>query len=141
MKIFLSMLLVLYFSGCASRGVTEVDANALNYELNYEIGTIEYMKPVVVKDNGNGTFIGAISGVVLGSMVGRGNGNALATLVGGLGGAYVGNEINKANALELGVVLDSGRRVVVITKGKNFSNGERVRIVKRNGRIYSVEAL
>ncbi|WP_297440335.1 glycine zipper 2TM domain-containing protein [Sulfurimonas sp.] len=135
------MLLVLYFSGCASRGVTEVDANALNYELNYEIGTIEYMKPVVVKDNGNGTFIGAISGVVLGSMVGRGNGNALATLVGGLGGAYVGNEINKANALELGVVLDSGRRVVVITKGKNFSNGERVRIVKRNGRIYSVEAL
>lgn len=137
-----SLLLVLLsfiVAGCATRGVNEVDPSAVNYELNYEVGTIENIKPVVIKDNGTGTFVGAISGVVLGSLVGKGRGNTLATLVGGLGGAYAGNQIAKANALELSVLLESGRRVVVIAKGTNFYVGQRVRIVKRNGRVYSVE--
>ena len=143
MKKFLVTVLVgsLFLSGCATRGVNEVDPSAVNYELSYQVGTIESVKPVVIKDNGTGTFIGAISGIVLGSMIGKGRGNALATLAGGLGGAYAGNQLGKANALELSVLLDDGRRVVVIAKGKDFYKGERVRIVKRNGRVYSVEAL
>ena len=141
MKKFLVTVLVgsLFFSGCAARGVNEVDPSAVNYELTYQVGTIESVKPVVIKDNGTGTFVGAISGVVLGSLVGKGRGNALATLVGGLGGAYAGNQLGKANALELSVLLDDGRRIVVIAKGKDFYKGERIRIVKRNGRVYSVE--
>lgn len=141
MKKFLMSVLVgsLFFSGCATRGVNEVDPDAVNYELSYQVGTIESVKPVVIKDNGTGTFIGAISGIVLGSMVGKGKGNTLATLAGGLGGAYAGNQLGKANALELSVLLDDGRRIVVIAKGKDFYKGERVRIVKHNGRVYSVE--
>ena len=141
MKKFLVSVLVgsLFFSGCAAHGVNEVDSSAVNYELTYQVGTIESVKPVVIKDNGTGTFVGAISGVVLGSLVGKGRGNALATLVGGLGGAYAGNQLGKANALELSVLLDDGRRIVVIAKGKDFYKGERIRIVKRNGRVYSVE--
>ena len=139
-KVFLLLVLLSFIvAGCATRGVNEVDPSAVNYELNYEVGTIENIKPVVIKDNGTGTFVGAISGVVLGSLVGKGRGNTLATLVGGLGGAYAGNQIAKANALELSVLLESGRRVVVIAKGTNFYVGQRVRIVKRNGRVYSVE--
>jgi len=140
-KILVSILVAsLFLSGCAARGVNEVDPSAVNYELNYEVGTVESLRPVVIKDNGTGTFIGAITGAILGSLVGKGRGNTLATLGGGLGGAYAGNQVGKANALELSVLLNDGRRIVVIAKGKNFYKGERVRVVKHNGRVYSVEA-
>ena len=138
-KILFILLTGLLLAGCATRGVNEVDSNAVNYELTYQVGTIESIKPVVIKDNGAGTFIGAISGLVLGSMIGKGRGSTLATLAGGLGGAYAGNQLNKANALELSVLLDDGRRVVVIAKGKTFYKGQKIRIVKHNGRVYSVE--
>lgn len=142
MKKFLITVLVgsLFLSGCATRGVNEVDPSAVNYELSYQVGTVESMKPVVIKDNGTGTFLGAITGTILGSLVGQGGGNTLATLAGGLGGAYAGNQVGKANALELSVLLDDGRRIIVIAKGKDFYKGQRIRIVKRDGRVYSVEA-
>lgn len=142
MKRFLVSVLVgsLFLNGCAARGVNEIDPSAVNYELTYQVGTVESLRPVVIKDNGTGTFIGAITGAVLGSLVGKGRGNTLATLAGGLGGAYAGDQVGKANALELSVLLDDGRRIVVIAKGKNFYKGERVRVVKHNGRVYSVEA-
>jgi len=142
MKNFLVTVLVgsLFLGGCAARGVNEVDPNAVNYELSYQVGTIESIKPVVIKDNGTGTFVGALTGAVLGSLVGKGRGNTLATLGGGLGGAYAGNQLGKANALELSVLLEDGRRIVVIAKGKNFYKGQRIRVVKHAGRVYSVEA-
>ena len=142
MKNFLVTILVgsLFLSGCATRGVNnEVDPSAVNYELSYQVGTIESVKPVVIKDNGTGTFVGAITGAILGSLVGKGKGSTLATLAGGLGGAYAGNQLGKANALELSVLLDDGRRIVVIAKGKDFYKGQRIRVVKHEGRVYSVE--
>ena len=142
MKKFVTSVLVgsLFFGGCATRGVDEISPNAVNYELSYQVGTIQNVRPVVIKDDGVGTFVGALTGTVLGSLVGRGAGNTLATLAGGLGGAYAGSEVAKANAQELSVALDDGRNVIVIAKGKNFYKGERVRIVKHNGRVYNVEA-
>ncbi len=134
------VFLALIFVGCAQRGVQEVDASSTRYVLSYETGTIESIKPVVIKDNGTGTFIGGLVGMVVGSTIGRGNGSALAALAGGLGGAYVGNQIGKANAQELTVMLDSqNRSIVVIVKGKKHFVGEHIRIVKRGGRISSVE--
>ncbi len=134
------VFLALIFVGCAQRGVQEVDASSTRYVLNYETGTIESIKPVVIKDNGAGTFIGGLVGMVVGSTIGRGNGSALAALAGGLGGAYVGNQIGKANAQELTVMLDSqNRSIVAIVKGKKYFVGEHIRIVKRGGRITSVE--
>ena len=142
MKIFLSITLLtsLFFSGCATRGLQEMDADSVNYEMSYQVGIVKRIKPVVIKDNGTGTFLGAITGAVLGSLIGKGRGNTLATLGGGLGGAYAGNQLNKANAQELSVALNSGRNVVVIAKGKSFYVGQRVRVVKHDGQVYSVEA-
>lgn len=142
MKKFLVAVLAgsLFFSGCATRGLQEMDANSVNYEMSYQVGIVKHIKPVVVKDNGAGTFIGAITGAILGSLIGKGKGSTLATLGGGLGGAYVGNQIGKANAQELSVALNNGGNVVVLAKGKIFHVGQQVRIVKHNGRVYSVEA-
>ncbi len=139
-KIFIFAAAIV-LSGCAQRGAIEVGPNATNYIMNFETGKVIAIRPVVIKDNGAGTFIGAITGAVLGSMIGRGNGTTLATLAGGLGGAYAGNQLGKANAQELTIKLTkNGTDVVTVVKGQEFYVGERVRIVKKYGRrISSVE--
>ncbi len=136
----LSIVFILIFAGCANQGVQEVSSNATSQILRYESGLIVSIKPVAIKDNGTGTFIGSLIGAVVGSTVGRGRGSVLASLAGGIGGAYVGNQVAKANAQELTVQLDnSGEDVVVVTKGIKHYVGEHVRIVKNGNRVVSVE--
>jgi len=139
-KIFLVSLatIVLVFSGCTATNAPEYDGNTYQEIKTYEIGKVESVRPVVISDNGTGTFIGAIVGTVLGSIIGEGNGNALATLAGGLGGAYAGSQAGKANASELSVRLDNGEHVVVVVKGKKFLVGDRVKIIKDGNRVDQV---
>lgn len=131
--------IIMMFSGCTQSGVPLVDSDASKYELMSQSGVITDVRAVVVKDEGNGGLIGGIVGVVLGSTVGSGRGSILTTLGGGLIGAYAGNEIGKSNAQELSVTLDNRQEVVVVSKGTAFGIGQRVKIVKRNGRIYNIE--
>ena len=78
---------------------------------------------------------------MLGSVLGRGRGNTLATLAGGLSGAYVGNQVGKANTQELTVSLDNGQNIVVIAKGARFHTGEHIRIIKRGNKVVNIESL
>ncbi|MGZ5208581.1 MAG: glycine zipper 2TM domain-containing protein [Sulfuricurvum sp.] len=142
MKLILAAVsssLVMILSGCAQSGVPQVDADAARYEMISQSGVITDVRAVVVKDEGGGGLIGTIVGGVLGSTMGGGRGTVLTTLGGGLIGMYAGNEIGKSNAQELSVALDNKQEVVVVSKGTQFSIGQRVKIVKRNGRIYNVE--
>lgn len=131
---------IIMLSGCTQSGVPLVDAEASKYELISQSGVITDVRAVVVKDEGGGGFFGAVIGAVLGSTMGSGRGTVLTTLGGGLIGAYAGNEIGKSNAQELSVTLDNRQEVVVVSKGTQFNRGQRVKIVKRNGRIYNVES-
>lgn len=143
MKLILAAVsssLIMMLSGCAQSGVPQVDADASRYEMISQSGVITDVRAVVVKDEGGGGLIGTIVGGVLGSTMGGGRGTVLTTLGGGLIGMYAGNEIGKSNAQELSVTLDNKQEVVVVSKGTQFSLGQRVKIVKRNGRIYNVEA-
>ncbi len=140
MKIFriLILAMLIAFSGCAQKGAIEVDSAATNYIMHFETGKITAIRLVVIKDNGAGTFIGAITGAILGSMIGRGNGSTLASLAGGLGGAYAGHQLAKTNAQELTIRLDkNNNEVVTIVKGQEFYIGERVRIIKKYGTTVS----
>ena len=139
--ILISIVVFFSISGCAKPGLQEVDAGATKQVLYSQSGTIESIRPVAIKDNGTGTFIGAITGTVLGSLLGHGRGSTLATLAGGLSGTYVGNQVGKSNAQELTVTLDNGNSIIVIAKGNRFHRGQRIRIVKRGGRVVNVEAL
>jgi len=134
-----SSSIIMMLSGCAQSGVPVVDADASRYEMTSQSGVITDVRAVVVKDEGSGGLIGAIVGGVLGSTMGGGKGSVLTTLGGGLIGAYAGNEIGKSNAQELSVTLDAKQDIVVISKETHFTVGQRVKIVKRNGRIYNVE--
>ncbi|WP_292661950.1 glycine zipper 2TM domain-containing protein [Nitratifractor sp.] len=126
-------------SGCATQGLPTVDSSATQQVATYDVGTVQSIRYVAIKDNGAGTLVGAAIGAVLGHMVGHGHGKELATLGGGLAGAYVGNQAAAANAQELTVRLSNGKRVVVISKGVQFQVGQRVRIVRQGGHVVSVE--
>ncbi|WP_457743534.1 glycine zipper 2TM domain-containing protein [Sulfurimonas sp.] len=121
---------LLMISGCASSSGPEYSGATYQQIKTFEIGIVQNVRPVVISDNGTGTFVGAIVGTVLGSVIGKGSGNTLATLAGGLGGAYAGSQATKANASELSVKLNDGRDVVVVVKGKRFLVGDKVEIVK-----------
>ena len=139
MSVILSSSMVLMLAGCAQiGGIPEVDSAASKYVLTSQSGMVTDVRAVVVKDEGGGGFLGAIVGGVLGSTLGAGNGKTLATLGGGLIGMYAGNEIGKSNAQELSVKADDGQEAVVISKGTAFVVGQRVKIIKRDGRFYSV---
>jgi outer membrane lipoprotein SlyB len=139
MSVILSSSVVLMLAGCAQTGgIPEVDSAASKYVLTSQSGMVTDVRAVVVKDEGGGGFLGAIVGGVLGSTLGAGNGKTLATLGGGLIGMYAGNEIGKSNAQELSVKADDGQEAVVISKGTAFVVGQRVKIIKRDGRFYSV---
>jgi len=139
--IYISLTAVMLLSGCATNNGPEYDGSSYRQIKTYEIGTVQNVRPVVVSDDGAGTFIGAIVGTVLGSMAGQGRGNVLATLAGGLGGAYAGNQIGKANASELSVRLDNGSNIVVVVKGNAYRSGDRVKIIKNNGKVDQVYIL
>lgn len=139
MSVILSSSMVLMLVGCAQTGgIPEVDAAAARQILTSQSGIITDARAVVVKDEGGGGFLGAIVGGVLGSTMGGGRGSVLTTLGGGLLGAYAGNEIGKSNAQELSVTLDTREEIVVVSKGTQFGIGQRVKIIKRDGRFYSV---
>ncbi len=129
----------LILSGCASQGLPTVDSSATGQVATADVGTVQSIRYVAVKDNGVGALIGAATGAVLGNMVGRGHGRDLATLGGGLAGAYVGSQVAQANAQELTVRLNNGKRIVVIAKGTQFQVGQRVRIVRSGSQVVSVE--
>jgi outer membrane lipoprotein SlyB len=137
----ISFMALFMLSGCATSEGPEYDGASYQEIKTYEIGTVEGVRHVVISDNGTGTFVGALVGGVLGSTVGEGRGSVLASLAGGLGGAYVGSQVNKANAQELSVKLDNGQDIIVVAKGKHFSVGDRVKIIKEGNRVDQVYKL
>ena len=141
-KLVYTLLVILVtFSGCASSGTPEYDANSYNEIKSVQTGVVIQSKPVIIKDDGSGKILGAIVGAVLGSTMGRGNGKTLTTLGGGLAGGYAGTQIGKANAEELTVELHNGEVIVVVAKVKGIEAGDRVRIIKDGNKVASVNKI
>jgi outer membrane lipoprotein SlyB len=95
-----------------------------------------------VKQEGDGTGLGAIGGGVLGGLlgnqIGNGRGRTLGAVVGAVGGAYAGNEVEKnvrsSNHFEITVRLDNGNtRVFKEAQRPSWQRGDRVRI--ENGQL------
>ena len=142
-KYFLSLAIIgMFLSGCTQMyNSNEVSIADTNEILTYKTGIVEDVKKVVLKDDGSGVMVGAMSGTVLGGMFGGGKGNVLSTLIGGLTGAFAGYELDKANGEELFIKLDDGKNIVVIVKGVNIQKGDRVRIIMSGSRIVRVEKI
>ena len=136
------LILIPMMNGCAAKDRPEYEGSSYDQIKHIQIGTVISERPVVVKDDGKGTFIGAITGVVLGSFIGGGRASTLGALGGGLAGAYAGSEVGKANAEELTVELTTGEVVVIVVKGEDtYKIGDRVKIIKDANKVANVEKL
>ena len=137
-----ALILIPMMNGCAAKDRPEYEGSSYDQIKRIQIGTVISERPVVVTDDGKGTFIGAITGVVLGSFIGGGRASSLGALGGGLAGAYAGSEVGKANAEELTVELTTGEVVVIVVKGENtYHTGDRVKIIKDGNKVANIEKL
>ena len=105
-----------------------------------DCATVENIREV--KNEGQGTGLGAIGGAVvggvLGNQVGSGRGKTVGAVVGAAGGAYAGNEIEKRargnSSYEITVRMDEGgTRVFEYAEAPPWRRGDRVRV--NNGRL------
>ena len=139
-NIILSSVVALsLLTGCATNDGPEYDGDSYSHIKRVEVGVIIEDKPVVIKDDGTGAFLGMLAGAVIGSQFGSGGGNTAATIGGGVVGAYAGSEIGKANGDELHVKLDTGETVIVVVKGKHFKIGDRIQIIKDGEKVAQID--
>ena len=103
-------------------------------------GIIESIRAAEMQGDGSGlgAVAGGLTGAVVGSQFGSGNGRTLMTIAGAAGGAYAGNAIEKnvkkKTVYRITVRLDDGgARTVTHAQQPAFAVGERVRIVNGAG--------
>jgi outer membrane lipoprotein SlyB len=135
------------FGGCARQISSNVySANAVGETSTTYPGVVISCRQVLVEDkeyleqNGLGIIGGGVTGGYLGSKVGKGEGNMLATvggaIVGATAGAYAEKMLKSQNAIEYVVALENGEAKTV-TQGldPSYSAGQKVwLIVSQRGR-------
>ena len=136
-----SSVVILLLSGCTSHTGPEYDADSYSQIKRVQKGLVIKSRPVTIKDDGSGKFIGALVGAVIGSTIGSHSGARLATVGGGLAGGILGTEVGKANALELTIELDAGETIVVVAKVLNIVAGDRVRVIKDGNKAATVDRI
>ena len=137
--VFVSLTLALNSCSQMYDNTQEVSLEDAGQFMDYEYGTVVDVSYVKIKDTGAGALVGAVIGGVLGSFIGEGKAKTLATILGGLGGAYVGYKADTANAEQLLIELEDGRKAAIVVRGTEFDPGDKVRIIFRNGKIVRVE--
>jgi len=139
--LFIALLLVFIFTGCANNNSTRYDGRSYSQIKEILIGKVIETRDVTIDDTGTGTVVGGVVGGALGSTIGGGKGRTLSLVGGALAGAFAGSKLNEKNAQELTVTLNSGKTIVVVTKGTRISNGDRVKIVKDGNNVAAVHKL
>ncbi len=138
-----AMLLILAFSGCAPKGYSTAQIGEVL--IPYD-GVVVSAKAVQMQDNGTGAILGGIIGAVLGHQVGGGSGRDVATVAGAITGAVIGDKLSHANAQELVIKLDNGRKIATVVAIDSrrpfwFRPGDRVRLYLRGDRVIKIEPL
>jgi outer membrane lipoprotein SlyB len=119
--------------------VSRSDAQKQQYVV---LGTIKSITRVTIEgDREAGAAAGALIGAVAGKNVTDSNTESdIATIVGGLVGSALGSEVGskltKKDGIELLIETDTGKLISIIQEvgAYNYSSGQKVRIIKRNGK-------
>ncbi|KXS56708.1 MAG: hypothetical protein AMR96_01045 [Candidatus Adiutrix intracellularis] len=137
----LLFLLLVASTGCSPRvGGNDYNVSSTRTNQKVQTGRITSIREVkIVNDPNNGktelsTVGGAVVGGVLGSLIGGGSGQTVATVGGAVLGAAAGyggsRVLTEQNGIEITVKLDSGE-TVVITQGTDITltSNQRVKII------------
>jgi len=100
-----------------------------------QCGIVETVRQIQVKGNGTGlgAIAGGVTGAIVGSQFGRGNGRTAMGVVGAAGGAFAGHEIEKnvRTTTSYRVVVrmeDGSARTVYQSAAPAFGVGDKVRV-------------
>ena len=143
-KSFLTILSILFISSCVNTSlqpdvVSRSDAQKDQYVV---FGTIADITNVIIEGDRE---VGAAAGLAIGGAAGKKStdsdlGSDVASVLGGLIGSAIGSEIGSAitkkNGVELLIETDAGRFISIIQEvgDVKYSKGQKVRIIKRNGK-------
>ena len=143
-KSFVTIFSILFISSCVNTSlqpdvVNRSDAQKEQYVV---FGTIADFTNVVIEGDRE---VGAAAGLAIGGVAGKKStdsdlGSDVASVLGGLIGSAVGSEIGSAitkkNGVELLIETDAGRFISIIQEVSDvkYSKGQKVRIIKRNGK-------
>ena len=143
-RIYLLFLSVVLTSSCVNNSlqpdvVNRSDALKEQYVV---FGTISDVTKVTIEGDREA---GAVAGLAIGGVAGKNTTDSefesdIATLVGGLIGSKIGSEIgsavSKKEGVELLIETETGRFISIIQEVSDFSysKGQKVRIIKRNGK-------
>lgn len=129
--------------GCAPQ---ETRTHYTSYDHSYRpsarcgnCGVVDRIEQVSTRGGNStlGTVVGAVAGGVLGSTIGKGDGNTAATVVGAVAGGVVGNRVGGRETMNyrIDVRMDDGRRATVTQRqDPQIRPGDYVEI--RGDRIY-----
>lgn len=118
-------LFIFSFSSCARQISSNVySASSIGEASTSYSGVIINARTILVQDkeyleeNALGIIGGGVAGTLLGSQIGKGKGNALATVAGGIlgatGGAFAEKALKEQNAIEYVIALDNGETKTVV---------------------------
>jgi len=133
---------VLGLAGCATpgRGSADYRGYQTRTEQTVRFGVVESIRPIRIDgpNTGVGTATGAVLGGLAGNTVGGGYGSTAAAVagavIGGMIGSHVEADMNKAQGIEITVLLDGGQYIAVVQEAdESFRIGDRVRILSGQG--------
>tara|TARA_Y100000996_G_C22449643_1_gene613255 strand:+ start:170 stop:631 length:462 start_codon:yes stop_codon:yes gene_type:complete len=143
-KKYLPILLTIFISSCINTSLAPdvVNRSDAQKEQYVVFGTISDVTKVTIEGDRE---VGAAAGLAIGGVVGKNVTDSevesdIASVVGGIIGSKIGSEIGssatKKDGVELLIETDKGRFVSIIQEVSDFvyTKGQRVRIVKRNGK-------
>ena len=143
-KSFLTILSILFISSCVNTSLQPDVVNRSDAQKDQYVvfGTIADITNVIIEGDRE---VGAAAGLAIGGVAGKKStdsdlGSDVASVLGGLIGSAVGSEIGSAitkkNGVELLIETDAGRFISIIQEVSDFKyyKGQKVRIIKRNGK-------
>ena len=143
-KSFLTIFSILFISSCLNTSLQPDVVNRSDAQKDQYVvfGTIADITNVLIEGDRE---VGAAAGLAIGGVAGKKStdsdlGSDVASVLGGLVGSAIGSEIGSAitkkNGVELLIETDAGRSISIIQEVSDFkySKGQKVRIIKRNGK-------
>ena len=143
-KSFLTIFSILFISSCVNTSLQPDVVNRSDVQKDQYVvfGTIADITNVLIEGDRE---VGAAAGLAIGGVAGKKStdsdlGSDVASVLGGLIGSAIGSEIGSAitkkNGVELLIETDAGRFISIIQEvgDVKYSKGQKVRIIKRNGK-------
>lgn len=132
---------LLALGGCAvPHGPARYRAHEAGAEQSVRFGVVESVREVTIQppESGAGGAVGAVIGTIAGSHAGRGSGQVVGAIGGALLGGILGQQLERdageRPAVEVTVLLDSGRYIAVVqAPDEPFRAGDRVRVLSGRG--------